>query len=199
MINTALSVKIISLEKRVDTLEKEKNGRILQLTDTVVNMQRALNSIDSKDRANNVIMLGLTEEDMTVDGILLSGDAEKIKFIFRKINIGENIIPSTSQRIGRDINGEKRRALKIIFKDYDTREIIMENAWKLKAFGNPLDKVYINRDTHPVYQKENQRLRKKFNDLKKRADLQQEPNRVKLTKGLLTLDDVTIDRNIFLK
>ena len=204
LINTALSVKIISLEKRVDTLEKEdnvKNGRILQLADTVVNMQRALNSIDSKDRANNVIMLGLTEEDMTVDGILLSGDAEKIKFIFRKINIGENIInlPSTSQRIGRDINGEKRRALKIILKDYDTREIIMENARKLKAFGDPLDKVYINRDTHPVYQKENQRLRKKFNDLKKRADLQQEPNRVKLTKGLLTLDDVTIDRNIFLK
>ena len=88
----------------------------------------------------------------------------------------ENIInlPSTSQRIGRDINGEKRRALKIILKDYDTREIIIENARKLKALGDPFDKVYINRDTHPVYQKENQLLRKKFNDLKKRADLQQE-------------------------
>ena len=44
-----------------------KDEKISVLTETIVNMQRALNSIDSKDREKNIIVSGLTEDVMTID------------------------------------------------------------------------------------------------------------------------------------
>ena len=201
-INGILTNKIILLEKRVDLLEKQdniKNERIAQLTDTVVNVQRALNSIDAKERARNVIVSGLTEEDIVIDEMTLSGDTEKMMYIFGKIGIDKRFLnnPAVLQRIGRDSNGEKRRYLKIVLKDYETRETVIKNAPKLKNLGEPINKIYINRDTHPVYQKEHQRLRMKFNELKRRQDI--DPESVKLLKGVLMVNDITVDRNVFLK
>ena len=201
VMNKNLTAKVALLEKRVNILEKEdniKNERIMQLTDTVVNMQRALNSIDAKDRAKNVIVSGLLEEDMLVGQVFLSGDMAKMKFIFEKIGIDQGILNGVSMnRIGNDINAEKRRFLKITLKDYESREQIIKNAPKLKDVDEALRKIYINRDTHPVYQREYQRLRKKFNDLKNGDEY--EPGAVKLVKGVLTINDEIVDRNIFLK
>ena len=199
-VNVNLSKKIVSIEKRADILEKEdsiKTERISQLTNTVMNMQQALNSIDKQHRAKNIIITGMTEEDITIDGGLLAGDVDKIKYIYRKIGISEDIINQqyTFERIGKE-TGEKLRALKIILKDYTTRETIIKNAPRLKDLGVPLNKVYINRDTHPVYRKEYQRLRKKFNDLKNRPDLPD--GSVKLVKGELIVNDTIVDRNMFL-
>ena len=77
----------------------------------------------------------------------------------------------TAFRIGKQA-GEKRRMLKIVLKSYNTREIIMSHAPKLKDAAEPWEKIYINRDTHSVYSKEHQRIRKRFKELKKRSDLQ---------------------------
>ena len=143
-------------------------------------MQRSLNAIDSKERANNIIISGMTENEIkTVDSSLYE-DVAKIKMLFQKIGITGDIpkLPFTAQRIGKE-TGEKRRMLKVVLKDYDTREVIISNASKLKKLVAPWNKMYINRDTHPVYNKEHQRLQKKFNELKKRPDLQN-PDSVKL-------------------
>ena len=199
-LNITMSNKITSLEKRIDILEKEdtnKSEQIAQLTDTVTNIQRALNTIDSKERSKNIIIWGLTEDAITIDGVTLSNDMAKTKFIFKTIGLSESVteLPFTLHRIGKE-TGEKRRSLKIILKDNKIREIIMKNAPKLKNLSAPLNKIYINRDTHPVYQKEHQRLRRKCNELKKQR---QDPENVKLIKGELTVDGVMIDKNIFLK
>ena len=200
-ISNTFSKKITSLEKRADIFEKSlsiKNGRISQLTNTVINMQQALHSIDTQQRAKNIIMTGLREEDILIDGVMVTGDVNKIKCIFKKIEISDDVTQQDCifERIGKE-SGEKRHSIKITVRDNKARETIIKNAPKLKSPNVPLSKIYTNRDTHPVYRKEHQRLRKKLNELRKRPDLQ-ETGQVKIIKGELIVNDVTIDRNIFL-
>ena len=161
--------KITSLEKRIELLEKEdqiKDEKITVLTTIVTNMQRALNSIDSKDRQNNLIVSGLTENVMELnDGNLLTDDSEKINYLLNRLGIEKEIHGFTTLRIGKETI-QKRRMLKLIVKDNKSREVIMKNSFKLKDCEEPFSKVFINRDNHPVYQKEHMRLRKKFRELK---------------------------------
>jgi chaperonin cofactor prefoldin len=195
------TTKINALEKRVDILEKEdslKSEKISILTSTVTNMQRVINSIDSKERSKNIMISGLSEEDIRTDTALLPNDLSKVNLIFKKIGIDDTIINNASQlqRIGKDPNNEKRRFLKVTLPDYNTREQIIKNAHNLKNLNEPWNKIFINRDNHPVYQKEHHRLRKKFNELKRNLSNAED---VKLLKGELIVDGVVVDRNLFLK
>ena len=74
------------LENKI-ILESENNikdEKIETLTDIIVNMQKTLNFIDGRRRANNVIVTGISEYDINVkddDGneILLANDVSKVK------------------------------------------------------------------------------------------------------------------------
>ena len=200
-INENLTSKIHALEKRVDILEKEdslKSEKLSILTSTVTNMQQAINSIDSKERSRNIIISGLSEEDIQSSSTPLHNDVSKVNSLFRNIGINDIIInsPSQLQRIGKDPNNEKKRFLKITLADYKTRERIIENARKLKDLPEPWNKIFINRDYHPVYQKEHNRLRKKFNEIRRNAS---NTDDIKLIKGELFVNKTVVDRNIFLK
>ena len=87
--------------------------------------------------------------------------------------------------------------LKVNVSDKVHREAIMAKAPDLRKLGEPLKKVYINRDSHPVYQKENTRLRKEMTLWKQKPGFEHETNRVKLEKGALKVDGITVDRYIF--
>ena len=103
----------------------------------------------------------MTENEIKTEDSSLCEDVAKIKSLLQKIGVTGDIsnLPFTAQRIEKE-TGEKRRMLEVVLKDYDTREVIMSNASKLKKLVAPWNKMYINRDTHPVYNKEHQRLRK---------------------------------------
>ena len=58
--------------------------------------------------------------------------------------------------------------------------------------------VYINKDVHPVYLKENQRIRKKMAELKRTPGFEHETGRVKLENGVLMVDGRQVDQNLFL-
>ena len=163
----------------------------------MIDMQRALNSIDSKDRSRNIIIAGLTEEDITTDDVTQSGDPSKIAFLLDKMGLNPALSedPTKIERIGADTTGSKRRFIKVEFPDKTTRESVMKVTAKIKDLPEPWNKVYFNRDTHPVYQNESKRLRKKFKDLKTNHD---NPESVQLVKGKLTVDGVVVDKNIFL-
>ena len=74
---------------------------------------------------------------------------------------------------------------------------MMKNTPKLKNMSEPLNKVYINRDTHPVYLNERKRLQKKINDLRRHQNMEN-PENITLQKGLLKINGSIVDRNIFL-
>ena len=85
-----------------------------------------------------------------------------------------------------------------IFKNKETRDKAVEKSSKLKDLGEPWKKVYLNRDKHSVYRYENNRLRKKMNDYRKKPEFQENAKeRVKITKGELKVDGNIIDRNTF--
>ena len=67
----------------------------------------------------------------------------------------------------------------------------------MKLLPAPWKYIYINKDVHPVYMKENQRIRKKMQELKKVPGFDHESGRVKLANGILTVDDVAVDQNLF--
>ena len=199
-IHDELLNRVTSLETRVGLIEKgddTKNTEISRIKDTMINMQHALNSIDSKKRSKNIIIAGLPEDDITTNHVLYSGDDNKIAFLLEKMGLDTRLVDDDAtkiERLGNDTSGFKRRFTKIEFTDKTTRENVMKEAPKLKDLPEPWNKVYFNRDTHPVYQKEHKRLRKKFNELKGQGN----PDSVKLTKGILTVEGVTVDKNIFL-
>ena len=202
-IHNELTNRVMSLEKRVDLIEKcdeIKTDEVYRIKNTMVNMQRALNSIDSADRSKNIIISGISEEVITIEGNNFDNDYDKLKYIFAKISIDENLvpIPEKIQRLGKDVNNSKRRYIKAEFENNEVREVVMKEAFRLKDLPEPWKRIYLNRDTHPVYQKESQRLRKKFNDLKKDPQHQQNPESVKLVKGILSVNDITVDKNMFL-
>ena len=99
-------------------------------------------------------------------------------------------------RIGTPTDGRKR-LLKINVGSKETRDKICNESKKVKLLPAPWKFVYINKDVHPVYLKENQRIRKKMQELKKVPGFDHESGRVKLTNGILTVDDVAVDQNLF--
>ena len=197
-IHDELLNRVTSLETRVEMIEKSdelKNGELSRMKDTVVNMQHALNSLDSKERAKNIIIAGLSEENIDSENITFAGDANKVSFLLEKMNLDPAIVNNAKlERLGTDTTGSKRRFIKFELPDKNIREKIIKETPKLKDLPAPWNKIYFNRDTHPVYQKEHKRLRKKFNELKTQRD----PDTVKLIKGVLTVDGDVVDKNVFL-
>ena len=57
----------------------------------------------------------------------------------------------------------------------------------------------MKKDLHPVYAKENQRIRKKRYDLATQFSKNNEEKEVKIVKGALQVNGVTVDRNLFFR
>ena len=99
-------------------------------------------------------------------------------------------------RIG-EANNERTRNLKVTVGNKTMRDKICKESSKVKLLASPWNKVYLNKDSHPVYVKEGQRLRKKMRELKARPGFEHQTGRVKIIKGLLQVDGNTVDRNLF--
>ena len=198
-IDQKLDMEINGLKTRINVLEnevkeqKEKNDTLTQI---VVEMQKSLNKIDNNDRERNLMISGLPEEQIEVNDVLLQSDNEKVAKMFSLLEIEGG--PWNVERIGRQPTNGKTRISKVIFPDKETRDKAAEQSIKLKDLQEPWKKVYLNRDKHPVYRYENNRLRMKMKDLRKKPEFQDNSReRVKINKGQLTVDGTVVDRNTF--
>ena len=198
-IDHKLDREIDGLKTRINVLEnemkeqKEKNDTLTQI---VVEMQKSLNKIDSTDREKNLIISGLPEEPIQTEDAILNNDEEKVEKMFRLIEIDDS--PWNVERIGKPTTNGKTRIAKVIFPDKEKRDKAAEKSIKLKELEEPWKKVYLNRDKHSVYRAENNRLRKKMNDLRKKPEFQDNPReRVKIAKGELLVNGDVVDRNTF--
>ena len=134
--------RINGLEKQNEVLLNELNSQKKKsdvLSGIVVDMQRALNDLDAKDRSANIIVSGLSELDINMpDGQILRSDQEKMSFILQSIGIRDEIISKDDlqncqfNRIGKKVD-DRSRMLKINLHDNTIREAIMKNAPTLKT------------------------------------------------------------------
>ena len=192
----AYDSKIALLETDV----MEKQVKIDTLTQIIVNMQSSLNHIDSGKRVNNIIISGLTEGDIEYNEFLLTTNADKVKCLLEVLGVGptnEQLNTFGISRIGQP-RSNQTRLIKLNVKSKDIRKIILEKAPSLKNYEVSWNKVYLKKDLHPVFIKENQKIRK--SEIHKKMKLLKEQNTeksVKIVKGYLMVDDVIVDKNIF--
>ena len=203
-IKTSITQQMGTLQNKVQVLENELKKEVTkneQLTGIVVSMQKSLNSIDADKRITNLIINGLPEEELTVaDEEPLIDDKAKIKYLLHSISINDIdalIDEFEFTRIGAPAEG-KKRVLKINTHSKNTRDKICQESKKVKLLPAPWKHVYINKDVHPVYLKENQRIRKKMQELKKVPGYEHESGRVKLENGMIMVDGSMVDQNLFL-
>ena len=198
--------KIGVLETRVKTLEAEgqqKDDEIERLKHTVVNIQKALNSIDNNQRSTNAIISGLSEDDIDVDDgnvlIKLAGDTAKIKYLSKVMEeelSDENLENITISRIGKERNG-MNRMIKVAFRNNNDRDTFVKNSNKLKTAPAALKSVYVKKDQHPVYVAENNRLRAKMTKLR-REDVDRQKT-IMIKDGKLSVDGTVVDSNLFFR
>ena len=193
-----IQTKIVTLESKVKILEKEnekKDEDISILKHTVVSMQKALNSKDQNERNKNAIIQHLSETDILEDDINLTTDMDKIRELCKimECNLDENSIIETS-RIGKEREG-MCRVLKIVFVNKEDRDTFTKKSSKLKEASEIWKKVYIKKDQHPVYVAENNRLRKKMGDLRKKPENKEKDILIK--DGKLTVQGTVVDQNLF--
>ena len=155
--------------------------------------------IDADRRVTNIVINGLPEDEMQENDIELADDKDKFKYLIHKIGINDidaQIDDFEFSRLGLPADG-KKRVLKINVGTKESRDKICKETKKIKLLPAPWKHVYINKDVHPVYLKENQRIRKKMQELKKVPGFEHESGRVKLENGMLTVDGSTVDQNLF--
>ena len=203
-IESELKKKIQILDNRVNVLQ-QRNSTIEEentvLRDTIGNMQKSLNRLDSEVRNKNVVITGLPEGEIPVgDGDqTLTTDDEKIDWILRITentffnDRGENF---RATRLGEPKPGYNR-VVKIVMSSVEERDEFLKNTVKMKDAPPPWDKVYVKKDQHPVYLAENNRLRKKVSDLKKKPGY--ENKEIKLLNGKVLVDNQVVDKNLFFR
>ena len=198
-IDRKLDREINGLKTRVNVLEnevKEQKEKNDSLTHIVVEMQKSLNKIDNNDRVKNLMISGLPEGDIEVEGASLVDDKEKVEKMFNLLEIEGG--PWDVERLGKPTTNGKTRIAKVVFPDKEARDKAAEKSIKLKDLGEPWRSIYLNHDKHPVYRYENNRLRKKMNEYRKMPEFQDNPKtRVKIMKGELMVDGNVVDRNTF--
>ncbi len=194
--------KIGTLENKVKILETEnekKDDDINLLKHTVISMQKAMNSIDQNERSTKAVIQHLPETDMEgpEGGMKLTSDSEKIHQICKFMNYNmdiEAIERLDVSRIGKQREGFSRM-IKIVFPNSNERDAFVKSSSKMKEAPEHWKKVYIKKDQHPVYVAENNRLRKKMNDLRKVPENKEKE--VLIKDGKLMINGITVDQNLF--
>ena len=168
---------------------KELKETVELQSKTVHQQQVFLEHLANKDRANNLIITGIPEGDNDEDSV-----SDVITAILPREDIKVNQ-HFQIKRIGDDQTARKPRPLLLQFnKDVpEKRKKLLQNNKKLKDVEN-YDRVYIKPDQHPIFRKEHNRLRSVAYNERKKAENQGCNIVYKAKEGVVTKDDIVIDR-----
>lgn len=152
--DSLINQKIGSLQDQV-----KKQGEIIS------KQQRYLESLDRKERENNIIVTGVPDENEALEGT--TTDEDKLNKIMRKIEAAEEI--KSYRRLGTRTDN-RRRAILLVVNDKDTRDRILDKAKTMKQAGGDYAKIYIKKDVHPSVRMEWRRLREVERNEKERPE-----------------------------
>ena len=97
-------------------------------------------------------------------------------------------------RIGQP-NNSATRLLKVNVQTKEARDSIIGKAKHLKNKSEPWCKIYVKKDVHIVYAKENQRLSSRRKELKENNP----DSDIRIVDGKLLMDQRVVDRNTFFR
>ena len=166
-----------------------------KITMAVAEHQKYLESLEAQKRASNLIVTGIPETDMVVDGVSLSSDFERCAAVLRVVGEDRSIIKTVS-RLGKapTSSGEGRpRIIKVQLESSECRTRVLGNSKSLKDAGAPFSRVYIKKDTHPLVNREFQRLKKVTQEEKEKPENQGRTVLYDHDKRQVLVDDVVVD------
>ena len=177
--------KVEKLESEVNDLRETINIQ----QNTIEQQQTFLEYLANKDRQNNLIVTGVTETDQ---------DEAVIKAIFETIVPDADVSPEGNyvmQRLGNPETARVPRPVHVRFhnQSLEKKRMIVKNSKKLKD-NERYKKVYIKKDTHPVFRKEHNRLSKLAWEEKQKPTNQGCNIKYDRKKRIVTKDDIIIDR-----
>ena len=150
------------VHKTINQSMKKLEDENKLLRESLMQHQRYLEALEAEKRAQNVVLLGIPETNMTVrnnDGTLvdIADDNEKIKLVL-KVMQRENIHIKQFQRQGEASNGRNRVILAQLNSRND-RDLLLQASSALKSAGDNFVKIFVKKDVHPMVRKEFNRLR----------------------------------------
>ena len=203
----SLEVRMNAQDTRIAQLEAKPSAshplvdpeELAALKDTLSHHQRFLESLDADKRRCNVILMGVGEGELVMDGSSLSDDVGKVNSILRKLEV--DTPPSEIIRLGKlapndntSTANQRPRPMKVTFQNERTRERLMAKTAALKGMGEPWSKVYIKRDVHPSIRKENKRLQEVVKREKEKPENRHKNVRYDRRSRTVMIDELAIDR-----
>ena len=188
---TGLNAQVNMLSSRCDKFEED----VSTLKSIVVKQQHYINKIDSDKRDCNIIVTGVPETDITINDTPCNNDKSKVTAILDRINCRFEDDFKIERWGKENIERKYPRTILLTVGNKTTRDNILKKSKELKDAGEIFSTIYLKKDLHPVLVQENKRLLKKKKDLLA-LDINKEKE-IKLEKGVVTVDGVEVDRNLF--
>ena len=150
-LETKMDQRVGTLENKVNILESGLQNEMKKnkvLADTIIAIQKSLNQIDNVNRANNLIISGLPEENIEIDDEnTLEDDKNKLNYLLNSIGLGDitrdNADNFVIERIGKRGERNTTRLVKVNIGDSELRNMIKEESKKLKLLRSPWKAVCI--------------------------------------------------------
>ena len=165
-----------------------------KVTMAVHEHQKYLESVEAKKRELNLIMTGVPENDMIVNGARLSTDEEKCTAVLQAVGETSSVVRAIS-RLGKEPNsgGGHPRFVKLQLESSECRGRILKKSKNLKEAGPSFSKIYIKKDMHPMINREFQRLKKVTKEEKEKPENQGREVRYDHEKRQVLVDGVVVD------
>ena len=199
-VNTELSTtkkELVTERNRITEQKKtieNLNKQVGELNQSMKDMTKYLVNVDRNSRRQNAILLGVPENEMTlqkegVNDIVVKDDAQKVKEMLKVVDFHGKL--KQYVRLGRV--GDRPRPIKLVFHSTSDATSAISNSGKLKSLIN--QKVFIKPDKSKSENAEFKRVGDKKKELlEKYPNVEGEHPRVILKKGVLTLDGVEVTR-----
>lgn len=147
-----MNVYRVQTDQQIHEL-KESNDLLKK---TLAQQQRFLEGLDADKRAQNIIALGVPENELSVGDHKAENDDEKWMLIKNAIGCPESGHVRIN-RLGRP-NGNTCRPLKIVLTHEHDRPLILEKASNLQSADPAFSNIRLKKDTHPAIRREYGRL-----------------------------------------
>ena len=194
--NSILLEEIKSLKevREMKTIKREVELLTSRLNDAfsiIQGQQRFLEHLDSKERRQNIVILGV-KEDADEMG---SSDEEKVKTILdaAEYTQEEDMNDWETKRIGKE-NEMKKRPILMRVNNQKQRDNILRVARNLNEAGSTMARVYLKKDVHPAIRKEQTRLRNREKEEKEKSCNAASNISYDWKNRILLRDGVVIDR-----
>lgn len=158
-ITTELSELRRSITSSVSSTNKklvEMEERIGKQADIIMQQQLFLEKIDRKERETNLVVLGVPDEQIALDGA--TNDDDKLGKVWEVLQDSTEI--RSHRRLGRqDPASTRARPILVTVATKDARDKVLEKTTRLKDRRGAYEKIYVKKDVHPAVREEWKRLR----------------------------------------